>query len=384
MELMPREPDGREQENTTPQRPGAPARSAVRPDAGEPRAIQEQVPGAEPLPPRSSAARIERIRRRKRMRRIRAAAVCAVLLAAVLAYFTGIYGASLALLGDAVDSIGIALTPSPGYPVSFTLSGYQNALPLAGGFVAVGDKDLAIYSAGGNEVRRIQHGYGRPAITAGNTRVCVYNRAGKELRVESRSRTLFENKFDDAIQLCAMSPNGTLAVFTKSKLYVYDPMFENIYTFQTQDLPTALAFAGDNRQFAAGCPYAEGGALGGTVYLMDTRKDEYVTIRNTEGMPVKIQYLTNAEAGAVRYLCRGVRYGRRNRVVPLFLRWAHAAERGHQRGQECGAAVWRRRARRIDAAYDSGRDPVRGGQCRRERARKRRGSQPYRCVCSDK
>lgn len=80
---------------------------------GEPRAIQEQVPGAEPLPPRSSAARIERIRRRKRMRRIRAAAVCAVLLAAVLAYFTGIYGASLALLGDAVDSIGIALTPSP-------------------------------------------------------------------------------------------------------------------------------------------------------------------------------------------------------------------------------------------------------------------------------
>ena len=174
MELMPREPDGREQENTTPQRPGAPARSAVRPDAGEPRAVQEQAPGAEPVPPRSSAARIERIRRRKRMRRIRAAAVCAVLLAAVLAYFTGIYGASLALLGDAVDSIGIALTPSPGYPVSFTLSGYQNALPLAGGFVAVGDKDLAIYSAGGNEVRRTVTA-GRPLRRA--THVCVYTTA---------------------------------------------------------------------------------------------------------------------------------------------------------------------------------------------------------------
>lgn len=108
------------------------------------------------MPPRSSAARIERIPAGASACAVsRAAAVCAVLLAAVLAYFTGIYGASLALLGDAVDSIGIALTPSPGYPVSFTLSGYQNALPLAGGFVAVGDKDLAIYSAGGNEVRRI-------------------------------------------------------------------------------------------------------------------------------------------------------------------------------------------------------------------------------------
>ena len=196
MELMPREPDGREQENTTPQRPGAPARSAVRPDAGEPRAVQEQAPGAEPVPPRSSAARIERIRRRKRMRRIRAAAVCAVLLAAVLAYFTGIYGASLALLGDAVDSIGIALTPSPGYPVSFTLSGYQNALPLAGGFVAVGDKDLAIYSAGGNEVRRIQHGYGRPAITAGTVSVTRspsrFRRASFRLPSTAFCRTMYE------------------------------------------------------------------------------------------------------------------------------------------------------------------------------------------------
>ena len=164
----------------------------------------------------------------------------------------------------------------------------------------------------------MQHGYGRPAITAGNTRVCVYNRAGKELRVESRSRTLFENKFDDAIQLCAMSPNGTLAVFTKSKLNVYDPMFENIYhlpdagpAYSSSRLPA------DNRQFAAGCPYAEGGALGGTVYLMDTRKDEVCH---------HSQYRGHAREDPVPHQCRGagaVRYvmprctirGRRNRVV---------------------------------------------------------------------
>ena len=114
-------------------------------------------------------------------------------------------------------------------------------------------------------------------------------------------RYLLKDKKDITVGLYGAGVQGRTqtealtAIFNVQKLYVYDPMFENIYTFQTQDLPTALAFAGDNRQFAAGCPYAEGGALGGTVYLMDTRKDEYVTIRNTEGMPVKIQYLTNAE-----------------------------------------------------------------------------------------
>ena len=44
----------------------------------------------------------------------------------VLAYFTGIYCASLALLGDAVDSIGIALTPSPGYPLSLIHIDFQS------------------------------------------------------------------------------------------------------------------------------------------------------------------------------------------------------------------------------------------------------------------
>lgn len=252
-----------------------------------------------PPVPAGSGERVIRIRMRKRIARLRAAGLAAVavtlILAAILAGVAGLYGTSLALLGDVVDSVSIALTPGAGYPIAFTLSGYRSAVPLAGGFAAVGEQDLVLYAANGNELRRIQHGYGRPDLTAGNTRVCLYNRSGKELRVESRSRTLYENKFEDAIQLCAMSPNGSLAVFTRSKLLVYDPMFQNIYTFRTQDLPTAMAFASDNRQLAVGCPYAEGGALGGTVYLMNTDRDEYITVRNTQGLPLKIQYLSNTE-----------------------------------------------------------------------------------------
>ena len=268
-------------------------------DDGPARGAPQEAPQEAPPAPAGQGERVILIRRRKRMRRLRAAGIAAgaltLALAAVLAGFAGLYGASLAMLGDVVDSISIGLTPGAGYPVPFTLPGYRSAVPLAGGFAAVGEQDLVLYAANGNELRRIQHGYGRPDLTAGSTRVCLYNRSGRELRVESRSRTLFENKFEDAIQLCAMSPNGTLAVFTRSKLVVFDPMFECVYTFRTQDLPTAMAFADDNRRLAAGCPYAEGGARGGKVYLMDTGRDEYITIRTTEGMPLKLQYLSAFE-----------------------------------------------------------------------------------------
>ena len=153
-------------------------------------------------------------------------------------------------------------------PTGFSLSGFVTAKPFAGGFVAVGDKDVAIVAANGNEVRRVQHTYSRPSVAVGNTRVCIYNRSGTELLVESRSKNLFQHTFQEAIELCAMSPNGTLAVFTKSALNVYDPMFENIFSFQSSEKPTAMAFAADNRQFAVGCVAGEGGALGGTVYLL--------------------------------------------------------------------------------------------------------------------
>ena len=249
------------------------------------------------VPVHSDMPRLERIRRRRRMRRIRVAVVCAIGLAAVLAYFTGIYGASLALLGDMFDSVTIALTPGEGYPVDFKLSDHRMSAPLAGGFAALGDKDVMVYAASGNVVRNIQHGYARPSLTAGNTRFCIYNRTGTELRVESRSRTLYEKKFDAPIELCAMSPNGSLAVFTKSRLYVYDPMFEELYYFSTPDLPTAMAFASDNKRLAVGTPYSENGALGGSIYLMDSRvKDVQVAmIRNTEGLPLKIQYLPDKQ-----------------------------------------------------------------------------------------
>ena len=130
----------------TPQ-PKKPGGAAVGPHEA---AAQATLFGTQKKPAASS--RIERIRARRRARRIRIAALCVLALAGVLAYFTGLYGASLSLLGDVYDSVSIALTPGPGFPTGFSLSGFVTAKPFAGGFVAVGDKDVAIVAANGNEV----------------------------------------------------------------------------------------------------------------------------------------------------------------------------------------------------------------------------------------
>ena len=68
-------------------------------------------------PADESAVWLERIRGRRRRRKIRLAVGVTVILAAVLVYFTGLYGASIAMLGDVLDTISIALKPGQSWPV---------------------------------------------------------------------------------------------------------------------------------------------------------------------------------------------------------------------------------------------------------------------------
>lgn len=91
-------------------------------------------------------------------------------------------------------------------------------------------------------------------------------------------------------------------------------------------------------------------------------------------MPVKIQYLTNAEV-LVLYDTYAAVYDTADGTE--LYRYSY----GGRTLQSAAISAARMRCCCLataytahDAAYDSGRDPVRGRQCRRERARKRRGS----------
>lgn len=266
------------------------------PAPGEGLQDAETPPGAIAFPTASRLARIEKARARRRKRRIRLTVLCAAALAALLAYFTGLYGASLSILGDTVDSVRIALTPGRGFPAAFSMPDLVTAQPFAGGFAALGRQELQIVASNGNEVYSVQHSYASPALAAGNTRVCLYNRAGAQLAVYNRSRKLFETEYADGILTCAMSPNGSLAVFHGQSLVVYDPLFETVFEWQTSEVPTALAFASDNRQFAVGTPRSSAGALGGRVYLYTTDANApdaaTAVIESADGVPVGIEYLS--------------------------------------------------------------------------------------------
>lgn len=259
-----------------------PARGRARPrpdppqDTPQPAARAEREAGGEEAEHTARLRPLSPIlRRRKRRRRMMLAAlVLAVLLGA--AWVTGALRSVVSLASDAADSAYLYLHRGGGWPADTGITDPLRIEELAGGFVEMDTRDVAVYSAYGTRIRTIQPGYARPALAVGNTRFVLYDRAGTNLRVESRTRTLYTGSTSQAILLCALSSNGTLAVVTEAERYVaqlqiLDPTtFEPLYTWkmtQSDGTPLAVAFAPDNRRFAVGTVAARDGRLASSVCL---------------------------------------------------------------------------------------------------------------------
>ena len=247
-----------------------------------------------------NVTQIEELRRRRKLRKLRNVIVAVVALILLGLYASGIYGKGLIVLGDLVDSARIGLQPAQGFPQKTGIAEPLQIESLAGGFVELGDKDLVVFSANGNQLRSIAHNYARPAMSSGNTRFVIYNRSGYELRVESRSRTLYTHTYAQPLLLAEMSANGSLAVVTSSSRYaaectVYNPSFESIYSWKLTDkegMPNSIAFAQDNKRFAVACLKAENGQLITNLYFLDVRKDNIISsVQQVNGRVLQMKWI---------------------------------------------------------------------------------------------
>lgn len=254
----------------------------------------------------------EKLARRKKARLVRRIVIPAVLLGVLLAWASGLAGASVTAAGELAESIRIALTPAAGWPVQTGLSSLYQLEELDGGFVALGGEGCVVYSAGGNRLRAVQPGYARPAIAAGERRFVIYNRSGTELRVEGRTRSLYTQSYENGILLCAMSRGGMLAVATGHSRYVaelkvYSSMMEEQLTWDMVDsegTPVRMAFSEDERRLAVAALSAADGQTVCNLYLLNTRKDgETLLASVSDAVPVGLAWRSSGELLALYDSC---------------------------------------------------------------------------------
>ena len=265
-----------------------------------------------------SAGRVEYLeaaRQRARSRRLRRGAIIVAVLTVLVLFATGAVGTSIARAKDLVDSVHITLTPNTGWPQQTGITEPTAVAKLSGGFAEMDTDTCVVYSFGGAKLNSVQSGYARPALAAGKSRFVLYNRSGKELRVESRTQNLYTKQLENSIFLCAMSDNGTLAVVTEdqtsmAKLLVYSPSMEQQLSWSmtsNDGTPLRMAFSPDSRKLAAAAVTVSGGQVMTNLYLINLASGDPVSLVNQGGVPQWLGW-TSASTILAVYDTRAVLY----------------------------------------------------------------------------
>ena len=245
---------------------------------------------------------LQKIRKKKQQKRNRMTIIAIIVSTVFFAYLGGIFAPSISFLSEALSSIKIAAMKGDGWPVASGTADVIVAEELAGGAAILDDDDLVIYSSMAKELRRIPHGFADPAISTANTRVCLYNRGGTDLKVESRDRTLFSRTFEKSIFTAKMADNGNLAVATKSQRYlseitVFDSSFNEIYyCYFADSYPMNISFSNNGKYMAVTMIDVKDGNFGAKVELYNLSNDKKsITIELPNVLPLQMHYISSSK-----------------------------------------------------------------------------------------
>ena len=106
---------------------------------------------------------------------------------------------------------------------------------------ALSDTSLNIINSKGKIVRKSKHNFSNPCLKISGIRQIIYDIGGKNYKLESFCKTLFEGKTDKKIISCAVSETGSFAIITESvnhlsELTVYNKSHAEKYHYYFSDI----------------------------------------------------------------------------------------------------------------------------------------------------
>lgn len=243
---------------------------------------------------------VEELQRQAREKKRRRRLVFLGIGVAVFLWVSGAFSAMVTQGNSWYESASILLETQAGYPAQTSISNLYQVEALSSGFVALGEEGCVVYSAGGNRLRSIQSGYTNPAITAGSDKYLLYNLAGNELRVESRTQTLYTKTFTQNIMTAAISNQGSVAVVTESERYLanltmYSADMTELLSYSMTDsegIPLSIAYASDNTTLALTTVSAYQGQMQSKLYLVSSKSGMVDCIDTQFATPLAIEWVS--------------------------------------------------------------------------------------------
>ena len=189
------------------------------------------------------------------------------------------------------QDIVVGMGKGSGYPLDFAGDQVRGTYEVGKNLAVLTDSNLYFFNETGKEIRNIQHKYSNPVVRVNGRRVLIYDRGGKNLRVESLSRTQSRKELEYPIYAGAISPKGEVAVATSAQrrlaeMSVYDNMLGEPakYKFKSaENYITDLEFSYNGKEIAVAAVNVSDGELLSSMQTFKLNKEESIGAKELAG-----------------------------------------------------------------------------------------------------
>lgn len=192
------------------------------------------------------------------------------------------------------------------FPVDLPSGDFKGAATMGSNLGVLTDTSFYLYSGGGSQLVWRQHGMNDPQISASGGRALIYDRGGKQYRVERRfDEPVSSNASNDIVSGC-MGASGNFALVTESTSYVGEltvfdaqgkPLF---HWYDTSSRILAAALSPDGSSVAAIAVGAQNGSITSTIEVFQLGSTKPIAKKTLDGtLLFSIQYNSGNRITAV-------------------------------------------------------------------------------------
>lgn len=240
-------------------------------------------------------------------------------LTAALVYITGIYGASLAYLGDFVSGGLTYVQLGGGFPVEDDFSSVLQGENMGSGLAVLTTDDFSVYSPTGAKVFSYSHSMINPVISSSKRRSVIYEENGTTLKVANNHSILFQQELENNIIHTCISDSNRIAVTARSdshngevRVYNYN-MDRRFIWYCATGFPVYSAISDSGKSLAVCTVQTCQGLLTSEIFVIDASKGvEKFSISDTD-YPYKLIFIDD-ERLLIAYTDRVVLWDTKNNV----------------------------------------------------------------------
>ncbi len=209
-------------------------------------------------------------------------------------------GVTFSTIGDNIRTAIAGIGSGEGYPYRMNGIEISDAGITNSDLILVYDDSVKVLDSTAKELSNLTHSYDHPVMSSDSGRALIYDEGGKQFRVQSKTRVLYEKELPFMILTGAMGKDGTVAIGSRasdaqSMLTVYNTKHEEIFVWKcAKENIISCDVSNNGKLFAVTVLGVNNGSVYSKVYIFNKRSTEpKATFTYNDSAVSSVQFLSN-------------------------------------------------------------------------------------------